>query len=305
MNLKNTLTFKFILLILLNYSSAYAAVPEAVKVCNDAVNKGDATAAISQAEAILNDDAKNHEGLLCKARAQALQNDYQAAQQTFNQALEATNDGFSKVITYILLGNLHQKNTQTDAAIQAYSNSLQICAETGNQTYTRINHNLIGDSYKQAGDLKAAIESYKSSVSVANNDNERADSFGRLAAAYNAVNDHNKAIEFQLKSAVMQQKAGTLTEYAEALLSLGQFQFDAKEYASAKRSYQKLVKLGKDNGGAYYEAKANYKLAETLAADGDKASAKTLMADALALAKKIGAGSLAEEISQAEKKLSM
>lgn len=305
MNLKSTLTIPFILLNLLSFNASYAAVSDAIKSCNAAVNQGDADTALKQAKAILQNNNKNHEGLICKARAHAIKSEHEAALQTFDEALLATDDAFSQVITYILIGNLHQDNDKTDAAIAAYKNSLAICSKTGNQTYTRINHNLIGDSYKKAGDLKTAIESYKSSVAVANNDNERADSFGRLAAAYHAVGDHNKAIEFQLKSTVMQQKAGTLTEYAEALLSLGQFQFDAKEYVSAKRTYQKLLKLSKDNGGAYYEASANYKLAEALAADGDKSMAKTHMTDALALAKKIGATSLAAEISQAEKKLAL
>lgn len=305
MKLKLTLTISFILLNLLGLNTAYAAVSEAVKSCNAAANKGDANAALKLATAILEENSKDHEGLICKARAHAINNEYDTALKTFDAALLATEDGFSQVITYILMGNLHQDNNKTDAAIAAYNKSLAICAKTGNQTYSRINHNLIGDSYKKAGDLPAAIESYKSSVAIANNDNERADSFGRLAAAYHAVNDHNKAIEFQLKSAVMQQKAGTLTDYAEALLSLGQYQYDAKEYVSAKRTYQKLLKLSKDNGGAYYEASANYKLAEALAADGDKSMAKTHMADALALAKKIGADRLAAEISQAEKKLSL
>jgi tetratricopeptide (TPR) repeat protein len=103
----------------------------------------------------------------------------------------------------------------------------------------------------------------------------------------------------------MQKQAGTLTAYADSTLMLGRYFFDAKEYAHAERSYQKLAQFAKQNGGAYYEAKANYHLAEALFANGDKEGARTLLIEVTQLAKKIGDKELIAEVEATKKRLNI
>jgi len=248
---------------------------------------------------------QNHEALICKARALGKQNQYAEAVKTFEQAVQATNDNFSKTIAYILLGTLHTQNSQTEDAIASYNKSLALCAQANNQTYSRINHNLIGDAYVRAKDFNAALDSYLQGVRLANNDNERAESFEKTAATYNALEQYDKAVEFQVKGALMQQKAGTLTAYADATLALGQYHYNAKDYASAERTYKKLARFAKTNGGAYYESKANYRLAEAMYANGDKAGAQPLINSALKQANAVGAKQLASDIEMTKKKLNI
>ncbi len=303
--LESTLKLTFILLILFSINSNSAEVSKEVAACNDAVNKGNADAALVQSEAILKNNAKDYEGLLCKGRALAIQGNYTEALSAMELAVNSTGDAFAKTISYILIGNLHQQNNQKDKAIASYTQSLEICVEKGNQRYTFINYNLIGDAHAKANDFNAALDGYSAGLSVAHNDNERAESFENLAKIYNALGNHDKAIEFQLKAVVMQKQAGSLTAYADSSLLLGQYFYDAKEYSHAERHYKKLVKFAKDNGGAYYEAKANYHLAEAMYANGDKEGAKILLSDASNLAKKIGAKDLVNEISDTQKKLNI
>ncbi len=305
MKLQNTLSILFISLFIFSFNANSAEVPKEIKACNDAVNKGDGATGLQLANELLRKNAENHEALICKARALGVQKKYSEAVQVFEQAATSTNDDFSKTVAYILLGNLHTTNNQTADAIASYTKSLEVCAKTNNQTYSRINHNLIGDAHKQAKDLNAALDSYLVGVRLANNDNERAVSFTKTAATYNDLGQHDKAVEFQVKAALMQQKAGTLTDYAEALLALGQYHYNAKDYVNAERTYKRLVKLAKDNGGAYYEAKANYRLAEAMVANGDKEGAKSIIADALKQANTIGAKQLASEIDAAKKNLNI
>ena len=303
--IQNTLTILSIGLFLISFNANSEEMSKEIVACNDAVNKGDATAAIKLSEVILEQNETDHEGFLCKGRALSLQGKTKEALESFEKALSATKETFVHTVTYILMGNLHQKNNKTAEAVNSYKKSLAICAKEGNQTYSRINYNLIGDTYTKAGDLNAALDHYKLSVSIANNDNERGDSYQRLAKTYSALGDHNKAIEYQIKTVVMQKKAGTLTEYADASLTLGEYLVKVKNYSEAERTYAKLAKFGKDNGGAYYEARANFHLAETKAANGDKAMAKTLMTDSLSLANKIGAKGLASDIAASRKKLDL
>ncbi|MFW5431898.1 MAG: tetratricopeptide repeat protein [Methylophilaceae bacterium] len=305
MKLQNTLTILTIGLFLISFNSLAKEPSKAIVACNDAVNKGDGAAALQLSEAILKKNASDHEGLLCKGRALGLQNKYTEAITSFEQAIKSTEDSFAQVVSYILMGNLHKTNNKTGEAIVSYNNSLKICAKTNNQTYSRINHNLIGDAHTQAKDLNAALDSYLVGVRLANNDNERAESFEKTAVTYNTLGQYDKAVEFQLKAVLMQQKAGTLTAYADASLALGQYYYNAENYSNAERVYKKLAKFGKDNGGAYYEAKANFRLAEALAANGDKEAAKPLLSNALNQANKIGAKQLASEIDASQKKLNI
>jgi len=301
MQLKSTLTIIFTSLFLMSFNAYSAEVSEEIKACNSAVNKGDAKAALVQAEAILKANSNDYEGLLCKGRALSLQGEYVDALAAMELAVKSTDDTFAKTVSYILMGNLHKKNGKTEAAVASYQKSIEMSEVKGNKTYTRMNYNLIGDAHFDVKDLNAALDAYLISMRLANNDNERAESFENLAKTYNLIGNHDKAIEFQLKATVMQKQAGSLTAYADSTLLLGQYFLDAKEYSQAERNYKKLAKFAKDNGGAYYEAAANYGLAEAMYANGDKAGAKTLFSDAKQLANKIGAKQLASEIAAAQK----
>ncbi|HSR01763.1 MAG TPA: tetratricopeptide repeat protein [Methylophilaceae bacterium] len=301
--LENTLKITFITLIIISFNVFSKEPSKEVLACNQAVNKGDAETALRYAKAILEKNSSDHEGLLCKGRSLKIQGKYEDALVAMQSAVEAAKEPFAKTISYILIGNLHQSNNKSEEAIASYTKSLEICTQTGNQTYSRINHNLIGDTHKKQNDLNAALDSYATGLRLANNDNERAESFENVAKIYNAQGNHDKAIEFQLKAVVMQKQAGSLTAYADSSLLLGQYFYDAKSYSEAERHYKKLAKFAKDNGGAYYEASANYHLAEAMYANGDKTGARTLIVDAKQLAEKIGAKQLAEEIAAAEQKL--
>jgi tetratricopeptide (TPR) repeat protein len=305
MKFENALTIALTSLFLISFNAFSAEVSNEVAACNNSINKGDAKMALTQSEAILEKNDKDYEGLICKGRALGLQGKYSEALAAMELAVNSTDDSFAQTISYILIGNLHKANQKTAEAIASYQKSLEICAKDNNQTYTRINHNLIGEVHTEAKDLNAALDSYLLSVRLANNDNERADSFERLAATYNALGNHDKAIEYQVKAVVMQKKAGTLTAYADASLALGKYFFDAESYSNAVRTYKKLAKFAQDNGGAYYEAKANFHMAETMFANGDKDEAKALFVGANNLANKIGAKALASEINAVQKKLNI
>jgi tetratricopeptide (TPR) repeat protein len=305
MKLQRTLTIAINCLFLISLNSYSAEVSKEVAACNDAINKGEAKTALTYSETILKENSTDYEGLLCKGRALSMEGNYVEALAAMELATNSTKDPFSQIVSTILIGNLHKANHQTEAAIASYKKSLEICQQTDNKAYTRINHHLIGDAYFEAKDLSAALDSYSISTHLANNDNERAESFEHMAKTYNALGNHDKAIEYQLKATVMQKQAGSLTAYADSSLLLGQYFIDAKEYAHAERHYKKLAQFAKDNGGAYYEAAANYGLAEAMFANGDKEGAKILFLDAANLAKKIGAKTLAGEIDAAQKKLNI
>ena len=302
-NIQITLITSFITLFLISFNASADTLSDKVTACNVAMNKGDLTSAISVSDEILKLDSKSHDGLLCKGRALGAKGDYAEGLNTLEMAAKQSQPGFEQVISYIFIGNLHKSNNKYTSAIAAYETSIKICDAEKNDKFKRINLNLIGDTHTQNNDLNAALASYQAATKLAMNDNERAENFEHLAATYSALNQHNAAIEYQLKATLMQDKAGTRDDYANASLALGRVYAQAKDFPAAENTYAKLIKFSKDNGSVYYETKANYGLAQAKAAEGDRVAAKNMMTDALKMAKNIGENELAAEIDSSLKKL--
>lgn len=293
---QNTLILLVISLFFISINVNANELADKVSACDAALNKGDLTGAIIISDGILKQAPNHREGLLCKGRALGAQGQYAAALNTLEMAAKQSKSGFDEIISHIFIGNLHKNNNKNIEAIASYEKSLKICETEKNDKFKRINLNLIGEAHAQNNDLNAALSSYLAGSKLALNDNERADSFEHLAAAYSALDQHDQAIEYQLKAVLMQQKAGTLDKYANASYVLGQTYEKAKEYSNAEKSYSKLLQFSKDNGGAYYEAKASYALGKVKIITGDTERAKTAMTEALAIARNIGESKLASEI---------
>jgi tetratricopeptide (TPR) repeat protein len=296
-------TLLFFILFNVNTKAIAEEVSDKVAACTLALNKGDFAKAVTVSEALLKLAPNNRDGLLCKGRALGALGKYNEALSALELAEMNTQPGFDEIISYIFIGNLHKDNNKNAEAIAAYEQSLKVCELEKNEKFKRINLNLIAEAQIQNNDLNAALSNYLAGAKLANNDNERADSYERLAATYSVLGQYDSAIEYQLKGVLMQQKAGTLDQYANASSTLGQIYVKAKDYANAEKTYAKLIQFAKDNGGAYYEAKADYDLAQIKALSGDTDGAKAMMTDALSMAKNIGERDLAAEIEASMKRL--
>jgi tetratricopeptide (TPR) repeat protein len=304
-NKSSSKTFKLIgiSLFLISFNAYSLDIIEKQVECNVALNNGKADVALKVANELIKADANNHDGYICRGRALGMQGNYADALISLEKATTNVDSGFNAMINYLLIGNLHKVNKKYPEAIANYEKSAKICDSIQNNKFKRINITLIGESHAENNDINAALASYLEAVKFANNDNERADNFERLGSTYDTLGKHDLAIEYQLKAVLMQRKAGSLDQYANANLELGRIYLAAKEYANAEKYYAEVVKFAKENGGAYYEARANVGLANTKAASGDAATAKVLLADAQNQAKSVGAADLNAEIESAIKNL--
>jgi tetratricopeptide (TPR) repeat protein len=303
MKLQNTLIISFISLILLSFNINADEISDKNAACNAALNKGDIAGADKLADEVLKRDAKNREGLICKGRLLGAQGSYEAALSALKLAEGQSKESFEHVIGHILIGNVYKAQQKYADSIASYEASLAVAKASKNDKYVRANHNLIGDAQSRAQDHNAALGSYQAGSKLAMNDNERAESYELLATAHKALGQYDLAIEHQFKAVQMHKKSGTLDQYADAGLVLGQLQIAAKDYVSADKTLSKLAQFAKDNGGTYYEAKANLYLAQSKAQNGDTVSAKTLLADVRNIAKSIQASDLSSEIDAIEKQL--
>ncbi len=300
---ENTLTKLFIILFILSFNLQAAEVSTKASACTQALNQADFAKAMNISNEMLVANPNNRDGLLCKGRALGGQGQYAQALIALEQSLTQAKTGLDKMISYLLIGNLNKENNKNAQAIASYEKSRQIALSEKNNQFVRVNHNLIGETQAQNNDLNAALDSYIAGDKSANNDNERADGYERLANTYSALGKHDAAIEYQVKALLMHRRVGTLDQFANASLQMGRIYVAAKEYANAEKAYQKLVQFSQENGGAYYEVKANIGLAQAKAASGDKAAAKNLLADAQKMAQTLNAPDLLAETDAAFKVL--
>ena len=271
-------------------------VAEKLGECTAALNKADLSTAVKSSTDLLKLDPKNHDGLQCKGRALGAQGKYTEAVSALEASAANTTDGFEQIISYLFLGNLHKDNNKNAEAIAAYEKSINICELEKNDKYKRISLNLMAEAQAQNKDFYAALTNYLAGSKLAMNDNERADSFERLASTYKALGHYDQAIEYQIKGVSMQQKAGTLDQYANANLALGDIYIAAKDYANAEKTFANLAKFSNDQGGAYFEAKADVGLAHTKTASGDTNAAKVFVDKAKTIAKVTKDNALEQEI---------
>ncbi|MES2500749.1 MAG: hypothetical protein V4570_09440 [Pseudomonadota bacterium] len=303
MKIEITLNKLFITLFLISFNLHAAETTDKNISCTLALNQADFVTAASIADEMLKSDANDRDGLLCKGRALGAQGNYAEALSALELAAKQSKLPFDQAVAYLLIGNLHKENNQYATAITSYNKSLALSLQENNQKFAHINYNLIGKTQVLANDLNAALASFKAGEKLAMNDNERADSYENLAHTYSALNEHDLAIEFQVKAILMQKRSGTLDQQANANFEMGRIYTVAKEYQNAEKAYAKLVQFAKDNGGVYYEAKANMGLALTKFAMGDTATAKILLTDSQKMAKEIGANDLLAEIDDSLNKI--
>jgi tetratricopeptide (TPR) repeat protein len=303
MKLQIRLIISFILLIILSFNTFADEFSDKNYACNAALNKGDFNAAEKLADEVLKHDVKNREASICKGRLLGAKGSYDEALNMLKQAEALSKEPSDHIIGLILIGNIYKAQQKNSDALASYENSLNIAKSEKNEKYIRADYDFIGDVHRQNNDLNAALASYQSGAKLAMNDNERAESFELLASTFKALGQYDAAIEYQVKAIQMQKISGTLDQFADSTLALGQIYIASKDYSNADKYLSKFAQFAKENGGVYYEAKAKLYLAQCKAESGDAAAAKALLADASRLAKSINAKDLADEIQLTEKNI--
>ena len=167
-----------------------------------------------------------------------------------------------------------------------------------NQGFERVAHNAIGDVYFENKQYEQALPEYMTGTKLAANDNERGESYEKVALTHHKMNQNDLAVEYQLKAYIMHGTAGTLDQYAHSSVELGRYYLVTKSYTSAENTLNKIIKFAKEQGGAFYEAQASYVLAQVKVAKGDVAAAKELIENAKSIAKNTKDKDLAAEIEQ-------
>lgn len=250
------------------------------------------------AENLASEDCRQaKDTLICQGRVLATKDDFNGALLKFKQAETQATDSFDKAIATLLIGRTYNALKQTEAAIASYQQTTVNAKAAKNVAFERIAYNAIGSAYTENKQFNQALEAYMQGSKLSANDNERGESYENIALTYHNMNQHDLALEYQLKAYLMHDTVGTLDQFAHTSIELGRYQALTKNYVSAEKTLNKIIKFAKDQGGAYYEAQGSYVLAKIKVATGDTATAKALVEYAKSIAKKTNDKALEAEIN--------
>ncbi len=294
MNLQKTLISAFITLF---FNNVYAITPDAAD-CNKAYERGDLTVATASSVKALNIDKNDRDALICKGRILSAKDDLNGALAAFKSADALSVDAFDRTVIALITSHAYKSAKQYEQAITSYQQTIQLARQAKNNGFERMSDVAIGDIYFNDKQYTLALESYLAGNKLDANDNERGESYEKIAFTYHTTGQHELALEYQLRTFLMYEKAGTLDQYAHSSIELGRYYANIKNYANAERSLNKIIKFAKDQGGAYFEAQGSYVLAQVKAATGDIPAAKALIEHAKMIAKATNDKALDEEIQQ-------
>lgn len=265
---------------------------DAGQACQKALNTGDFTHA---AEA--GTQSKDYDGIMCRGKAQLANNDFTHAITSFAEAEKATKDDFQQMLAVTFQARALQGAEKADEALASYDRSLQIAQQIKQQQGIMVNLNEGGQLLQSKGDTKGALERFLKAAPSAANDNERSECNQLIASAYSELGEHDKAIEYQLKSVLMEERSGDADHYLNARVELAAIATKAKDFARAERELNETFKLAQGAGSDYWQARTMLYQSRMERARGNSEQAKSLLQNALGLSNKIGAQALGNQIA--------
>ncbi len=300
--MKLKMRFKLCLIyIWATFFAAYAhAASVGVTACKNALDQGDAKLALTQAQKAVSANKKDVEAHICQGRALLELENFDAALLAFMKADTLTTDPFDKTISNLLIGRTYAVLKKNDLAMLSFNQTLQNAKSAKNVGFERVAHHAMGDLYFDNQQYEQAVPEYALGIQLAANDNERGESNEKLALTYHKLNQNDRALEFQLKAFLMHSNAGTLDQYAHSSIELGHYYALIKNYSSAENTLNQIITFAQNQGGAFYEARASYVLAQVKVAKGELVAAQSLLAHAKEIALKIKANDLQTEIEAYE-----
>lgn len=294
MKLKLTLTTIFSLLF---FNNVYAVSDDA-HACNKAYDLGNYKAAANSASMALKNNASDREALICQGRIASDLGDLKLALTSFQAADKLSNHPLDKAVIALITGHTYKNAKQFDQATASYQLSLKQADLAKHKPMARSSHLGIANVQFETKQYQAALDTYFVAHKLDANDNDRGQSYEKIAETYHLLNQHDLALEYQVKAYFMHEKAGTLDQFAHSSIDLGRYYAIVKNYPRAEATLNKIIKFAKEQGGAYYEGQGLYILAQVKAATGDMETAKTLVAQARAVAKSSGDADLDAEITR-------
>ncbi len=295
--LKNITAKHLLILSCLLSMGCYAQADDALS-CLNAVKAGEYATALNMANTLINKNKSDRSAYICKGKALKETGNTEDALATFKQSQTLAISPEEQMAGHTFIGDVHKNARQYEQAMASFNETLKLSQQHRNKRFERVAMNKIGDTFMLMNNPTEALILFKAGDKLALNDNEHADNLERIANAYEALNDQDKAIEFYIKANQKNEATGEMERYADGMLTLGKLYTQSKSYLQAENTLNQLLKLSKEYENAYYEAKSNLYLMRLKQTMGDTKAAEEFQKQSKLLAEKIKAEDLLQALQQ-------
>ncbi len=260
--------------------------------CEKELSNNDYAKAKQEAEKLINNDP--YSGNFCMAKVLFSENKAQESIALFEKTEKLAQHPADQMLSIMFKGLAYKENNDLKQALSIFTTGYET-AKLGNSKFVQFERRFLiqmGDVKEKEKDNEKAYEYFAMALKSSSNDDERAESYDRLAKSAASQGFYDRAREYSLKGSIMYQKSGYLGEFAELTILKGEYEVLDNDYEKGIRTLKDLEELCIEAGGDYYLAKTYLKLYKLSKEDKD-----FYLAKAKEVATRIGANDLIKDIN--------
>ena len=260
--------------------------------CEKELSKNDYKKAKQEAEKLINNDPFS--GNFCMAKVLFSENKAQESIALFEKTEKLAQHPADQMLSIMFKGLAYKENNDLKQALSIFTTGYET-AKLGNSKFVQFERRFLiqmGDVKEKEKDNEKAYEYFAMALKSSSNDDERAESYDRLAKCAANQGFYDRAREYSLKGSMMYKKSGYLGEFAELTILKGEYEVLDNDYEKGIRTLKELEELCIEAGGDYYLAKTYLKLYKLSKEDKD-----VYLAKAKEVATRIGANDIIKDIN--------
>lgn len=260
--------------------------------CEKELSNNDYAKARQEAEKLINNDPFS--GNFCMAKVLFSENKAQESIALFEKSEKLAQHPADQMLSIMFKGLAYKENNDLKQALSIFTTGYET-AKLGNSKFVQFERRFLiqmGDVKEKEKDNEKAYEYFAMSLKSSSNDDERAESYDRLAKCAANQGFYDRAREYSLKGSMMYKKSGYLGEFAELTILKGEYEVLDNDYEKGIRTLKELEELCIEAGGDYYLAKTYLKLYKLSKEDKD-----VYLAKAKEVATRIGANDIIKDIN--------
>jgi len=260
--------------------------------CEKELSNNDYARAKQEAEKLINNDPFS--GNFCMAKVLFSENKAQESIALFEKSEKLAQHPADQMLSIMFKGLAYKENNDLKQALSIFTTGYET-AKLGNSKFVQFERRFLiqmGDVKEKEKDNEKAYEYFAMSLKSSSNDDERAESYDRLAKCAANQGFYDRAREYSLKGSMMYKKSGYLGEFAELTILKGEYEVLDNDYEKGIRTLKELEELCIEAGGDYYLAKTYLKLYKLSKEDKD-----VYLAKAKEVATRIGANDIIKDIN--------
>ena len=259
--------------------------------CEKAIQENNLKIAAEEAINLIKE--KPFDGEFCLGKVMVNEDKLDNAIKQFEKSEKSAQHPADQMLAIMFKGLAYKEKDDINQAFTVFDTGYET-AKLGNSKFVQFERRFLiqmGIIQETLEKYEDAYESFAKSLKASSNDDERAESYDRLARSAAKLKYYDRAREYSLKGSIKYMSAGYLGEYAELTLLKAEYEVLDDAYDLAMNTLEELEKLCIDAGGEYYLAKTYIQLHKLSKEDKD-----VYLAKAKEIANRIGAKDLLNDI---------